>query len=320
MTMLVATGVCRRFGARAAVTEASLSLESGEVTCLLGPSGSGKSTLLRLLAGLDRPDSGEITIAGRDVAGPGAWVSPERRGIGLVFQDYALFPHLTVRDNIGFGLNMVAAGDRRARTDALIEMFHLGDRAAAFPAQLSGGEQQRVAIARALAPQPSILLMDEPFAGLDSGLRRDVQEDVLGQLRLEGAAILLVTHDPNDAMRHGDKLVLMAAGRVLQLGTPELCYQAPNSVAAASLLGPVNIVPAEMLGGLVGELALVRPEDIRVGEGNIAGQVIGCSYVGGSWEIKCRLEGNHIVNGRNATQLNIGSTRLSMDRFTFVLK
>jgi iron(III) transport system ATP-binding protein len=318
MTALIARNLTKRFGHRTAVADAGLTLDRGTIACLLGPSGSGKSTLLRMLAGLERPDGGTIAIEGREVAGPGAWTPPERRGVGLVFQDYALFPHLDVRANIGFGLDRWTASDRRARVEALVETFRLEHRAVAWPAQLSGGEQQRVAIARALAPRPPVLLMDEPFAGLDGALRREVQGEVLGRLRDEGAAVLLVTHDAGDAMRHGDRLALMAEGRVLQSGTPEQCYAEPVSHAAAALLGAVNALPAPLVGGPAGKVALVRPEAIRLGAGPLTGEVVECRYAGGRWEATCRMASGETLLVESGTAVAAGPVALAVERAVVV--
>lgn len=291
MQTLIARNLVKKFGPHAAVDGASLVLERGSITCLLGPSGSGKSTLLRMIAGLERPDSGEILIDGALIFGPGCNVAPEKRGVGLVFQDFALFPHLDVRANIGFGLNRWTGTDRKDRVEELLHRFRLGPRAHAFPAQLSGGEQQRVAIARALAPRPPVLLMDEPFAGLDGELRRTVQMKMAHWLREEGAAVLIVTHDAVDAMRTADVLCLMDSGKVLQTGTPAHCYEQPSSLAAALLLGPVNAVPAAVLGLEQGGIALVRPESIILGKGDIAAKVLSAAFVGGSWEVHCQVDG-----------------------------
>jgi iron(III) transport system ATP-binding protein len=257
----------------------SLGLHAGRITCLLGPSGCGKSTLLRLLAGLEPVDGGEIEAAGQLISAPGRTVPPEVRNIGLVFQDFALFPHLTVAQNVAFGLDGMDRKARHARALELLERFKLVHRADAWPHTLSGGEQQRVAIARALAREPAALLLDEPFSGLDGDLKAEVRHVVLSGLRAARAAILIVTHDPEEAMLVADDLALMSSGRLLQTGSPEHCYLNPVSLAAARLLGPANLVPAEVRAGVArspfGDLPvadtpdgtatlMIRPEGLRL--------------------------------------------------------
>ncbi|MBU3991254.1 MAG: ABC transporter ATP-binding protein [Alphaproteobacteria bacterium] len=247
---LAARGVSRFYAGRHAVAEASLDLRAGRIACLLGPSGCGKSTLLRLIAGLEPVDAGEISIGGVLMSAPGVVTPPEARGVGLVFQDFALFPHLSVADNIGFGLKTLPAEQRRERVAALLARFHLEALAGAWPHTLSGGEQQRVAIARALVRAPSVLLLDEPFSGLDGQLRAAVRTSALTDLRAAGAAVLIVTHDPQEALLMADDLVLMSAGRILQTGRPQDCYLRPVSLAAARLLGEAEDLPARIENGV----------------------------------------------------------------------
>lgn len=241
--------ISRRFGATCALDAVSLDIRRGEVVCLVGPSGCGKSSLLRLIAGVDVPDSGAITLDGRQIAGPDGFVEPENRHIGFMFQDYALFPHLTVRDNILFGLKHLPRAQAAAQADAVIARIGLGALVARYPHTLSGGEQQRVALARALAPQPLVLLMDEPFSNLDRGLREYVREETLATLRDMGATAIIVTHDPEEALSVGDRVVLMRDGRVVQAGTGYQLYDRPNSIYAARFLGPCNQLPAQVAGG-----------------------------------------------------------------------
>jgi iron(III) transport system ATP-binding protein len=220
--------------------DVSLELRSGEVTCLLGPSGCGKSTLLRIAAGVERQDAGTVSVDGRAVSDARRHVPPERRGVGLMFQDFALFPHLSVEENVAFGL--AAHVNRRARALALLERVGLRRHAAKYPHQLSGGEQQRVALARALAPQPPILLMDEPFSGLDDRLRDGIRDETLDILKEEGTAVLLVTHEPDEAMRMADQLALMREGRIVQQGAPYNIYNAPLDKEAAMFFSDVNVI------------------------------------------------------------------------------
>ncbi len=239
----------RRYAGRAAVDGISLAVRPGRVTGLLGPSGCGKSTLLRLIAGLEAPDAGEIRIGGALVASAAVAVPPEARGVGLVFQDHALFPHLSVADNVGFGLSGLPRAARAARVAALLARFHIDHLAAAWPQRLSGGEAQRVAIARALARDPALLLLDEPFSGLDGQMRGAVRESLLADLADIGAAVVIVTHEPDEALAVGDDLALMAGGRLLQFGPPDVLLARPASAAAARLLGEVVVLACRVAAG-----------------------------------------------------------------------
>ena len=239
----------RAYPGKVAVDGASLRLEKGRITALLGPSGCGKSTLLRLIAGLEPLDAGEVRAGDRVLSGRSVHIPPEERDVGFLFQDYALFPHLTVEDNVGFGLRRIGAAERAARIAAELEEVRLAHRAKAYPQALSGGEQQRVALARALARRPSAMLLDEPFSGLDGRLKAEVRETTLRALRDAGAAALVVTHDAEEAMMMADELVLMDEGRILQSGAPRDCYLNPASAAAARLLGEAALIPAVLEGG-----------------------------------------------------------------------
>lgn len=239
----------RRFDGRTVVSDVSLRVEAGQVTCLLGPSGCGKSTTLRMIAGVERPDAGQIVLDGVTVFGPGVNTPPEARGVGLMFQDFALFPHLTVAGNVAFGLS----GDRTAqarRVDELLEKVSLTGFQGKHPHELSGGEQQRVALARALAPRPRIMLMDEPFSGLDNRLRDGIRDATLEVLKAEGTAVLLVTHEPDEAMRMADEIALMRAGRIVQQGAPYNVYNAPVDRAAAAFFSDVNVIRGVCQGAL----------------------------------------------------------------------
>jgi iron(III) transport system ATP-binding protein len=240
--------VTRRHGELEIVSQAGLQLHRGRITCLLGPSGCGKSTMLRMIAGLEPVDEGEILIHGETVSTPAFTVAPEKRGVGMVFQDNALFPHLNVSENVGFGLQALDAVTRQRRVRALLSRFHIEHLERAWPHTLSGGEQQRVAIARALARDPMLLLLDEPFSGLDGHLRAQIRRSMIADLREVGAAVLVVTHDPEEAMAIADDLILMAGGRILQTGDPADCYENPVSAAAARLLGDAIVLPAAVSG------------------------------------------------------------------------
>ncbi|MDP4033583.1 MAG: ABC transporter ATP-binding protein [Pseudorhodobacter sp.] len=239
----------RSFGGLPVVNDVSLSIAPGQVTCLLGPSGCGKSTTLRMIAGVERPDAGQIEINGRRVFDAGTNLPPEARSVGLMFQDFALFPHLTVAQNSGFGLRSERAAKFR-RVDDLLERVNLAGFGTKYPHQLSGGEQQRVALARALAPRPQVMLMDEPFSGLDNRLRDGIRDTTLEVLKDEGAAVLLVTHEPDEAMRMADEIALMRAGRIVQRGSPYNVYNAPSDRAAAAFFSDINVIRGKSRGAL----------------------------------------------------------------------
>ena len=269
--ILEARNVTRRYGMRAVVEDVSLSLAPGEITALLGGSGAGKSTLLRLLAGLEPIDAGQIRLGDRILSEPGQTLPPERRRIGLIFQDFALFPHLTAERNVAFGLKHLPRLEATARIDRWIGLLGLTHRAGAFPHELSGGEQQRVAIARALAPEPDAILMDEPFSGLDPALSGSVRAAALSAVRAADIPALMVTHDPAEALESADRIAILSAGRLLQSGTPEEVYTRPATLAAARALGPVNVIPRALLPaawqeGLPGNGAQVgfRPEALQL--------------------------------------------------------
>ncbi|MBT0956333.1 ABC transporter ATP-binding protein [Alphaproteobacteria bacterium KMM 3653] len=278
-TRLSIQGLCRSFDGRRVVDDVSLEVAAGQVTCLLGPSGCGKSTTLRLIAGVERLDAGQIEMCGARVAAPGLHVEPENRQIGLMFQDFALFPHLSVADNVGFGLRGSRA-ERSARVEEMLGQVNMGRFAAQFPHELSGGEQQRVALARALAPRPAIMLMDEPFSGLDNRLRDEVRDQTLAVLKANGTAVLLVTHEPDEAMRMADEIALMRHGKIVQRGAPYNIYNTPVDKEAAAFFSDINVVSGVVEGALVetpfgGFLApghpdgtavdiVIRPQHLRI--------------------------------------------------------
>jgi iron(III) transport system ATP-binding protein len=276
---LALVAVTHAYGRKTAVDDVSLDLAAGEILCLVGPSGCGKSTLLRLAAGLEPLQRGAVRIGGCVVADGLRQMPPELRGVGLVFQDYALFPHLSVLDNVRFGLSDLPSAEQRARAVETLAQVGMGDYAQAYPHELSGGQQQRVALARALAPRPAVLLLDEPFSGLDARLREQIRDETLHVLKRSGAATLLVTHDPEEAMFLGDRIALMNEGRLVQLGTPVDLYTRPVDTFAATFFGEANRLRgtacgrrvATPLGGIPcslddGEAAevLVRPEALRL--------------------------------------------------------
>ncbi|MDR9390969.1 MAG: ABC transporter ATP-binding protein [Trueperaceae bacterium] len=262
-----------------AVDDLSLRIAPGETVALLGPSGCGKTTLLRLVAGFEAPDAGRIAVAGRTVSSETTFTPPEARRIGFVFQDYALFPHLDVQQNVAFGLVGTSRRERRERAREVMDLVGLTVFARRYPAQLSGGQQQRVALARALAPGPDLVLLDEPFSNLDAALREGTRQEVRRILARSGATTLLVTHDQEEAMAFADRLVVMRAGRLEQEGAPEATYRRPRTAFVAGFLGRTNLVRGIAQNGHVttalgtvpldaaaeGQvLVSLRPEDLTV--------------------------------------------------------
>ncbi len=247
--VLDVAAVTRRFGEVVAVDGVSLSAGPGEIVCLVGPSGCGKTTLLRMVAGLEPLQSGIVRLAGSVVADAGGGQPPEARGVGLVFQDYALFPHLTVLQNVRFGLSRLPARKQIRQASAMLDRVGMGRLSHVFPHTLSGGQQQRVALARALAPEPNLLLMDEPFSGLDLNLRRSVRDETLDILKESGAATLIVTHDPEEAMYLADRIALMREGRIVQIGSPLDLYCRPADAFSAGFFGEVNRLVSTVAGG-----------------------------------------------------------------------
>jgi len=294
MSALVLENISHAYGAVPVVRELSLRAAPGELVCLVGPSGCGKSTTLRLIAGLERLQQGSIDIAGRRVSDQRLHVPPEERSVGLMFQDFALFPHLNVQDNVAFGLRGSAA-ERAARARAMLEQVGMMEYATAFPHMLSGGQQQRIALARALAPQPKIMLLDEPFSGLDTRLRQRVRDDALHVLKQSGTTTLLVTHDPEEAMFMADHIAMMDRGRIVQIGTPSEIYGKPASRFVAEFFSDLNAIAGVVQGGAVatpfGPVAagglvenqkvevLIRPEALRIEAGSGAGQGVAARVV-----------------------------------------
>ena len=246
--MICVHGVSKRFGAVTAVDAADLCVGRGEFVALLGPSGCGKTTLLRLVAGFEKPDLGEVKIGDRVVADSSTWVVPERRRVGMVFQDYALFPHLTVAENVGFGLPRRERSARVPIVLALVDLSGLGGR---YPHELSGGQQQRVALARALAPNPELVLLDEPWSNIDPHLRASMRDELAQILRSIGVTVVLVTHDREEAFSLADRIAIMRAGTVVQEGSPEEIYLEPADRWAAEFVGAGNFLPGTLEDGIV---------------------------------------------------------------------
>ena len=271
-------GVVKRFGRVGAANGVSLSLEKGQLMALLGPSGCGKTTTLRLIAGFEEVDAGEIEIGGQVVASSRLHLPPERRRVGMVFQEYALFPHLSVLDNVRFGLHLYS-GDRARRAREVLELVGLSGVEDRLPHELSGGQQQRVALARALAPEPALVLLDEPFSNLDAGLRVRVRAEVRAILKEANATAIFVTHDQEEALSLVDQVVVMLKGQVRQIGSPQELYRQPVSREVAAFVGEANFLPGTADGRTVecelGTLELqthvtgpvdllIRPENLQV--------------------------------------------------------
>jgi len=255
MAQLELNGVVQRYGKHTIVDGVDFRLEQGQIACLLGPSGCGKTTLLRCIAGFEEIAGGEIRLHGKVVSSVGQRVAPEKRQIGMVFQDYALFPHLTIEQNVAFGLGRKPTPDAHLRVRQLLATVGLGGQGDKYPHELSGGQQQRVALARALAPRPELILLDEPFSNLDVGLRERLSAEVREILKREGSTAILVTHDQNEAFAMADEIGIMYQGRIQQWDVPYNLYHRPANRFVADFIGQGVLVP-----GVVGILNSVRME------------------------------------------------------------
>lgn len=274
----------RAFDGHAALTGVTLDIEPAEIVCLLGPSGCGKTTLLRIAAGIEWPDSGVVKFNNQEVAGPNQFVPPEKRGIGLMFQDFALFPHLTIIENVMFGLKGIERAQAKQIALATLTRVGLAHYADDYPHILSGGEQQRVALARAIAPRPSIMCMDEPFSGLDPRLRDRIREETLTILREMRATSLIVTHQAEEAMRMGDRIAVMRDGKIVQIGTSEEIYNQPNSLFVARIFSEMNEIRGVVSKGGV-ETVFGRFDANGLTEGSDV--IIGIRH----WELGVSTEG-----------------------------
>jgi putative spermidine/putrescine transport system ATP-binding protein len=265
MAFLELLGLAKRYGDFAAVAECSLAVDQGEFVCLLGPSGCGKTTTLQMVAGFTAPTAGRIVLDGRDITTD----KPNSRGLGIVFQSYALFPHMTVADNVAFGLEMrgVAPAERRRRVSEALDLVHLGPFAQRYPKELSGGQRQRVALARALVIQPPVLLLDEPMGALDAKLREDMQIELRALQRRVGITTIMVTHDQAEAMTLADRVVLMNKGRIEQMGRPFEMYEQPNGRFSSTFLGKANVFEGLGEAGWVqvGQVRLPCPQAVSTG-------------------------------------------------------
>ena len=312
MPHLELDGLTKRYGDVTSVDAIDLTVQRGEFICLLGPSGCGKTTTLRILAGFLIPDAGEIRVAGKTVSSPSAVVPPERRGMGMIFQSYAVWPHMTVRENVGYGLRMqsLPAAQCKSRVDALLEATRLAGHAERYPAELSGGQQQRVALARALAPNPGILLLDEPLSNLDANLRGEMRFEIR---RLHDAyrnTSIYVTHDQVEAMTMADRIVVMNGGRIEQIGTPEDLFERPHSRFVARFIGGSNILEGTQVDHrrvLVAGLAL----DVEHGEFAGSGEPMGVCVKTHDMELVVdgHAGGGNVLPGVVRSQAYLGSHR-----------
>jgi iron(III) transport system ATP-binding protein len=307
MPLLELSHVGKRFGADRppAVDDLSFSLETGRILALLGPSGCGKTTTLRLIAGFEVPETGEIAIGGRIVARAGeAGVPPEERSVGVVFQDYALFPHLSVEANIAFGVSRLPRPERRARVARMLDLVGLGDLGRRYPHELSGGQQQRVAAARALAPAPTLLLLDEPFSNLDADLRAQMRDEVQKILRATGTTAIFVTHDQEEAFTIADEVGVLNRGRLEQLATPHRIYHHPATPFVAEFVGAADFLPGLVTAaGIVTEIGvfanvenrapgarvrvMIRPDDVSFIPDPAGEAVLVQRYFRGSENLYC---------------------------------
>jgi iron(III) transport system ATP-binding protein len=293
---LRATGLSRHYRGVTAVDDFTLEVEAGEFCAILGPSGSGKTTALRLIAGFERPDGGTLELFGQPTAGGSTFVPPERRDVGMVFQDYALFPHMNVAENVAYGLRggLRSGRERQGRVRDVLELTGLAGLGTRSVHELSGGEQQRAAVARALAPGPRLLLLDEPFSNLDAGLRARLRLEVREIVRRAGATAILVTHEQEEALSLADRVAFMWGGRVEQSGTPEQIYLEPETLRVAQSIGDAMVLRARAADGRVrtpfGEHAapaeagrcavVIRPEDVLIGESGVHAEVLGREFYG----------------------------------------
>ncbi len=319
------------YGGLEAVNDVSFELKPGEIICLLGPSGCGKTSLLRVAAGVERPQAGQVLLDGQVVASVEAFVPPEKRNVGLMFQDYALFPHLTIIQNVAFGLQNLDRKEMLAEARIALKRVGLEDFENSYPHGLSGGEQQRVALARALVPRPAVVLMDEPFSGLDQRLRDSVRHETLILLKETRASSMLVTHDPVEAMGMADRILLMRRGRLVQAGTPDQLYRRPVDPEAArffcdfneihgkvergSVITPLGNFPAQGIADGRTALVMIRPQGIRrAREGDKSardGQVRDARFLGDYYELAIQFHGldkpvqSHIPIGEPVLEGNV---------------
>lgn len=322
---LVLRDIRHSYGAGLVVDGASLDAAPGEIVCLFGPSGCGKTTLLRVAAGLERLQDGAVELDGATLATPHLHTPPEKRPIGFVFQDYVLFPHLTVEKNIAFGLDHLPAEERGARLRSELAAVDLAGFAQRFPHQLSGGQQQRAALARAFARHPRAMLLDEPFASIDSALRQRLRAEMRRLLKLRSTPSILVTHDPNEAIEVGDRIAVMRNGRIVETASPETLYASPKTVAGAAIFpGSQSLACRPVDGGVETAFGVIapirRPADAAhavIHEGGVrasaamdgAFEVIDCRFAGPHWlaTLTCPVQPGAQLRGFAAAALETGS-------------
>jgi iron(III) transport system ATP-binding protein len=318
-TVLELDGIEKSYDGTAVIRDLSLSVREGELLTLLGPSGCGKTTTLRIIAGLERPDSGVVRLEETSVSGSG-FVAPENRDVGVVFQEFALFPHLTARENVAFGIEDWSEEERSNRVEELLELVGLVEHAEKYPDELSGGQQQRVALARSLAPEPSLLLLDEPFSNLDVDLRVEMREEVREILNEAGVTAISVTHDQEEAMSISDRVAVMNDGHIEQVGTPESVFEQPESRFVAGFLGHasfvsgrvredcvetgVGCIPLDRVHGLTDEYygsdidLMVRPDDVRAygtDPADANGEVVHRRYLGATVLYRVEIDSGDVV-------------------------
>ncbi|NHN48894.1 ABC transporter ATP-binding protein [Halostella sp. JP-L12] len=338
-TVLELDGVSKTYGDERVIDDLSLSVADGEILTLLGPSGCGKTTTLRLIAGLERPDAGTVSLDGAAVAGRGDFVAPERRGVGVVFQEFALFPHMTAEENIAFGLKDRPEDERDARVDEMLDLVGLDAHRESRPDELSGGQQQRVALARSLAPEPEMLLLDEPFSNLDVDLRVEMREEVRAIIKEAGVTAISVTHDQEEALSISDRVAVMNDGRIEQVDRPEQVFQHPESRFVAGFLGHASFLSGYVSGddvetglgtldrdrihGLAEEYegtkldVLVRPDDLCAEPANgaaVDGVVTHRRYLGPTVLYRVELDNGDVLEcmHNHTDQVDVG-TRVAVD-------
>lgn len=314
MTVLQIKALYKKYSRKDAFALQNFSMEvqKGELLALIGESGSGKTTLLRLIAGFEEPQSGEIFINGKKVVGNKIFIAPEKRNVGMVFQDYALFPHLTIEENVKYGLNKWSKKERQERLDEMLRLVGLIAFKERYPHQLSGGQQQRVAMARALAPKPSLILMDEPFSNLDTVLKEQVREDIRRIIKTTGTTAIFVTHDTKDALSTADRISILKDGKIQQIGPPQQLFDAPENIYVANFFGKINVLNAlSSPGGYntpigflpcslnvkTGEKVtlVIRPENIHICKENsspLYGKVKSVLYLGDQKQVTLSIENN----------------------------
>ena len=278
MSALILKNIIKRFSNEIVLNRVNLDVGDNEIVALLGESGSGKSTLLRIIAGFEMPDEGLVKLNSKTLVDNKTFIKPENRKVGLIFQDYALFPHLTVRQNLAFGLQNINAAKKKQILEELLNVFELKDVESKKPNRISGGQQQRVSIARALAVKPDLLLMDEPFSNLDQSLKLKVRKEILKVKTDFKTPMLLVTHDPDDALQLADRVAILHDGEIIQFDTPENVYNYPNNIYVGSLFGECNQL----------ENKIFRPEAVDFSKNDYSGTIVGINFTANGYLIEIK--------------------------------